>query len=158
MKRDVEFQMTEMDALIERLFSVMMSEILPDNAALDFSFVVPSKVSQTADILPNMHADINVAKRFNVTLRTIRERARSRNLGRKLGGTRWFTEAEIIGLMTCSSSPKDTVLNSGRRGARTAESKLTEAFALLNEGKPKPSSKNSRKRSSTGQVVAFQKK
>jgi hypothetical protein len=104
MKRDVEFQMREMDALIERLFPVTTSEIL--RAALDFSFVVPTKASQTVDILPNMHADISVAKRFNVTLRTIRERARSRNLGRKLGGTRSFTEAEIIGLMTCSSSPK----------------------------------------------------
>jgi hypothetical protein len=77
MKRDVEFQMTEMDALIERLFPVTTGEILRDNAALDFSFVVPSKVRQTVDILPNMHADISVAKRFNVTLRTIRERARA---------------------------------------------------------------------------------
>jgi hypothetical protein len=88
MKRDVEFQTTDIGALIERLFPVTTSEILRDLAALDFSFVVPTKVSQTVDILPNMHADISVAKRFNVTLRTIRERARARSLGRKLGGTR----------------------------------------------------------------------
>ena len=148
--------MREMDALIERLFPFTTSEIL--RAALDFSFVVPSKVSQTVDILPNMHADISVAKRFNVTLRMIRERARSRNLGRKLAGTRWFTEAEIIGLMTCSSSPKDTVLNSGRRGALTSESKLTEALELVTKGRLKPSSQRSKTKSLNGQVVAFQKK
>jgi hypothetical protein len=97
------------DALVESLFPVTMSEILRDLTALDFSFVVPSKVCQTVDILPNLHADISVAERFNVTLRTIRERARSRHLGRTLDGTRWFTEAEILGLMTegggrCSNS------------------------------------------------------
>jgi hypothetical protein len=147
MKRGVEFQMTDIDALIERLFPVATSEILRDYGALDFSFVVPPKVSQTVDILPNMHADISVAKRFNVSLRTIRERARSRNLGRKLGGTRWFTEAEIIGLMTCSSSPKDTVLNSGRRGAPTSGSRLTEAFELVTGGKPMSSLPKSKRKS-----------
>jgi hypothetical protein len=58
---------------------------LRDLTALDFSFVVPSKVCQT---------DISVAGRFSVTLRAIRERAP--NLGRELGDTRWFTEAEIL--------------------------------------------------------------
>ena len=102
-------QMPDTDALVERLFPVTASEILRDPAPLDFSFVMPSKVSQTRDILPNIHSDTSVSERFNVTLRTIREeRARERNLGRKLGGTRWFTEAEIIGLMTCSSFQKDT--------------------------------------------------
>jgi hypothetical protein len=151
-------QMPDTDALVERLFPVTASEILRDPAPLDFSFVMPSKVSQTMDILPNIHSDTSVSERFNVTLRTIRERARERNLGRKLGGTRWFTEAEIIGLMTCSSFQKDTVLNSGRRGAPTSESKLTEALELVTKGKLKPSSQRSKTKSSNGQVVAFQKK
>jgi hypothetical protein len=38
-------------ALVESLFPVTMSEILRDLTALDFSFVVPSKVCQTVDIL-----------------------------------------------------------------------------------------------------------
>ena len=78
-------QMPDTDALIERLFPVTTSEILRDPAASDFSFVMPSKVSQTMDILPNIHSDTSVSERFNVTLRTIRrtirERARERNLG-----------------------------------------------------------------------------
>jgi hypothetical protein len=77
--------MPDTDALIERLFPVTTSEILRDPAASDFSFVMPSKVSQTMDILPNIHSDTSVSERFNVTLRTIRrtirERARERNLG-----------------------------------------------------------------------------
>jgi hypothetical protein len=77
----------DMDALIARLFPlVTTSEMLRDLAALDFSIVRPPKVCQTVDILPNMHADISVAERFNVTLRTIRERARSRHLGRSGDG------------------------------------------------------------------------
>src|ERR1019366_4442358 len=39
-------QMPDTDALIERLFPVTTSEILRDPAASDFSFVMPSKVSQ----------------------------------------------------------------------------------------------------------------
>jgi hypothetical protein len=117
---------------------------------------------QSSPLMPNLFSENQVAERFNVTLRTVRDRARGRNLGRKLSGVRWFTEAEVFSLMDaeakCWSSKNDTVLNSGPRVARTAESKLTEALALLNEGKPRPSSKNSRKRSSNGQVVAFQKK
>jgi hypothetical protein len=156
MKRDVEFQMREMDALIERLFPVTTSEILGDNAALDFSFVVPSKVSQTVDILPKMHADISVAKRFNVTLRTIRERARARNLGRKLGGTRWFTEAEIIGLMTCSSSASAKIQPVGTRAGHTLKSPLTKALELATERKLKFFSPRSKKTSSSGKrVVPF---
>jgi hypothetical protein len=38
--------MPDTDALIERLFPVTTSEILRDPAASDFSFVMPSKVSQ----------------------------------------------------------------------------------------------------------------
>jgi integrase len=111
------------DALVESLFPVTMSEILRDLTALDFSFVVPSKVCQTVDILPNLHADISVAERFNVTLRTIRERARSRHLGRTLDGTRWFTEAEILGLMTegdgrCSNSRNGGAHPTSMRGER----------------------------------------
>jgi hypothetical protein len=114
----------DIDALVETLFPlVTTSEMLRDLAALDFSTVRPPKVCQTVDILPNMHADISVAARFNVTLRTIRERARSRNLGRTLDGTRWFTEAEILGLMTegggrCSNSRNGGAHPTSMRGER----------------------------------------
>ena len=135
--------MADIDALIERLFPFTTREMLRDLAGLDFSFVVPSKVSQTVDILPNMHADISVAERFNVTLRTIRERARSRNLGRTLDGTRWFTEAEILGLMTeggggCSNSRNGGIPPTSMRGERFSTSPLTKALELATDGKPKP--------------------
>src|SRR6202023_325429 len=106
---------------------------------------------QSAPLLPNLFSENQVAERFHVTLRTVRDRARERNLGRKLSGVRWFTEAVVCSLMDgegkCCSSKSDTVLNSGPRVAR-AESKLTEALALLKHERPRPSSKNSRKRSS----------
>jgi hypothetical protein len=117
---------------------------------------------QSSPPLPNLFSENQVAERFHVTLRTVRDRARERNLGRKLSGVRWFTEAEVFSLMDgeakCLFSKKDMAASSGRRGARIAESKLTEALALLKNERPRPSSPNSRKKSSSGQVVAFQKK
>jgi hypothetical protein len=97
---------------------------LRDLTALDFSFVVPSKVCQTAVILPK-HADITVAERFNVTLRAIRERAP--NLGRKLGDTRWFTEAEIFGLMTEGSGGCSNSRDGGSRPTSAREGTFLKA-------------------------------
>ena len=45
---------------------------------------------------PGLHEDIDVAKRFKVSLRVVRDRARARQIGHKFGRvSRWFTESEI---------------------------------------------------------------
>jgi hypothetical protein len=50
-------------------------------------------------ILRGLISEYEVAKAFGVKLRTVREKARAKNLGRRPGPVRWFTEAEICILM-----------------------------------------------------------
>ena len=151
----------------------MLSLLLPDPvetmAKMYWSFMKDLKpwpfskdVLQSPPLLPNLYSEQAVADRFQVSLRTIRDRSRERGLGRKIAGTRWLSEPDIFSLMDgdtkCLFSKKDMAASSGRRGAPTSESKLTEALELVTKGKLKPSSQRSKTKSSSGQVVAFSKK
>jgi hypothetical protein len=153
--------MTDTESLIETLFATYMIDPNPVALDLDFSSVVPLKVSQTVDILPGMHADRSIAERFNVTVRTVRERGRARNLGRTLSDTRWFTEAEILALMTegsgrCSNSRNGGTPPTSMRGERFSKSPLIKALELATEKKPKSSSLRSKTKSSSGKrMVPF---
>jgi hypothetical protein len=44
---------------------------------------------------PDMFCEDEVAARFKVALRAVRERAAKRQIGHKLGRVRWFTEPEF---------------------------------------------------------------
>jgi hypothetical protein len=61
--------MTDIDALIERLFPVTTSEILRDLSALDFSFVVPSKARARAWKQRDVTRAFRAASRAGVAIR-----------------------------------------------------------------------------------------
>ena len=54
-------------------------------------------------LLPEMFTEDQVAERFGVSLRCIRERARAKKLGRSIGRVRWFTPEEAVALMGSST-------------------------------------------------------
>jgi hypothetical protein len=81
-------------------------------------------LEEKTDILKGMFAEERVAHRLGVSVRVVRERARAKGLGRKLGRARHFTEAEIIALMdegnsTCSKSSGGQNRLIGTSGARS---------------------------------------
>ena len=61
--------MTDVDALIEALFPVSTSEILRDLAALDFSFVMPSKARARAWKQRDVTRAFRAASRAGVAIR-----------------------------------------------------------------------------------------
>jgi hypothetical protein len=66
-------------------------------------------------ILPGLFSEGEVVERFKgepykgVTIRMVRERARAKNLGRKIGHTRYFTEEEILALWGLAPSIGKTI-------------------------------------------------
>jgi hypothetical protein len=50
-------------------------------------------------IFSGLYSEDEIADRFNVSLRVVREHARSKGIGHKFGRKRWFTETEVVGLM-----------------------------------------------------------
>lgn len=83
------------------------------------------------DCCPGMWREDDVAMRFRVSLRTVRERARTREIGRKLGRVRWFTESEILQLMTvgpeCSYSSRGPARRSGTCEEPSTDKAFTQA-------------------------------
>jgi hypothetical protein len=112
--------------------------------------------------IPGHYSEIEIAQRFGVAIRVVRDRARAKGLERKIGGVRWFTEAEAtIGLWEgskpCqSNSIKGALRPTSTRAARTSESEFSKALELATGGKRKGSSTNSGATSSkTPSVVPF---
>lgn len=114
--------------------------------------------------LPRQFSELEVAKGRGVTVRVVRDRARARGLGAKIGDFRWFTEAEIVGLWeegskACpSNSTKGPVRPTSMRAARITDAEFSKALELATEKKPKGCSKSSVTTSSkNGRVVPFPK-
>ena len=71
------------------------------------------------DILPGLFSEDQVAERFGVGIRVVRETALKRHIGRKFARKRYFTEDEVLGLMKGSST---CLSSSGGRGRRFSTS------------------------------------
>jgi hypothetical protein len=120
-------------------------------------FAKPAKKAVPVILGPGLHRDIAVADCLEMSVRAIRERALAHGIRRR---PLFLTEAEVLQIMEpvpCSSSPKDMARPTGRRAERTSASRLKEALALATSGKPKPSSPNSKTKSSkaTSMVLPF---
>lgn len=80
---------------------------------------------------PGMFREEDVAARFDVKLRVVRDRARDRQIGRKLGRIRWFTEPEILALFNagpqCSYSSKGKARRSGTSEVPSTDKAFTQA-------------------------------
>jgi hypothetical protein len=113
---------------------------LPDGTSFEADAKLRGRVEWTAEgrkelreesgISPDLICELEVAKRFGVSVRTIRERARARGLGRKIDRVRRFYEAEIVALMdegtpTCSKSSSGQARLIGTSGARSTEELFT---------------------------------
>jgi hypothetical protein len=75
-------------------------------------------------IIPNLFSEDEIANCFNVSLRVVREHARSKGIGRKIGRKRWFTETEATtglweGGVTCSGSSNGGARHTGISGGRS---------------------------------------
>ena len=85
------------------------------------------------DILPGLFSEDQVAERFRVGVRVVRENALKRNIGRKFARKRYFTEDDILGLMKggspCSGSSGGRGRRSGTSGAHLPDTPLIPAFA-----------------------------
>jgi len=75
------------------------------------------------NILPNLHSEDEVAERFAVTPRNVRERARAKGIGRKIGRRFWFNEAEALDLM---DNPKCHSKSSNARASGMSEGSSTD--------------------------------
>jgi hypothetical protein len=75
------------------------------------------------DILPGLFSEDQVAERFGVGVRVVREHACAKRIGSKFSRKRYFTEADILELMkggkaTCSGSSKGGARRSGMSEGR----------------------------------------
>src|SRR5580693_8140636 len=113
------------------------------------------------NILPGLFSEDQVAERFGVSVRVVREHACAKRIGSKFSRKRYFTEADIQELMkggkaTCSDSSNGRARKTFTRAGRTSGSAFSKALELATEGKPKPSSPGCKTTSSKGKrVVAF---
>ncbi len=98
-----------------------------------------------SSLFSDLHSEDEIAERFSVTVRVVREHAWEKGLGLKIGKQkRWFTEAEALALWekdsTCSNSQNGTGRRTGTRAGRTSQSTLSKALARSTERKRKDSS------------------
>jgi hypothetical protein len=110
-------------------------------------------------ILSDLHPEDEIAERFGISARNVRERARAKGVGRKIGRKYWFTEAEGYALMdnpTCSNSRKGGIRQTGMRAGRISELPLTKALELATEGRRNGFSLTCKTKSSNSErVVPF---
>ena len=76
------------------------------------------------DILPGLFSEDEVAARFGVTVRVVRDRACAKRIGDKISRKRYFTEADIVELLkggaaTCSESSNGRRRRSGTSAGRS---------------------------------------
>jgi hypothetical protein len=115
-----------------------------------------------ASRLQGLYSEIEIAQRFGVRVRVVRERARERGLKRKAGGFLWFTEAESLSLWEegskpCSNSQNGKTVRNTTSGERSSANELTEALAFLTKPKPRDSSPSSKTTSlKQARVVPFE--
>jgi hypothetical protein len=80
---------------------------------------------------PGMWREDEVAARFKVSLRCVRDRARARQVGHKLGRDRWLTEPEILALFNvgpeCSYSSRGKARRSGTCEAPSTDKAFIQA-------------------------------
>src|ERR1700724_22049 len=123
-----------------------MSPEDPDTAAVTGTVAWTAEgrkaMREKSGLFHGIISEQEIAGDFGVSLRVVRERARATGIGRKLGRTRWFTEAEALALMeedtTCSSS-KSVMAQTSMQGGRSSKFPLSEALELATEGKLKSS-------------------
>jgi hypothetical protein len=77
-------------------------------------------------ILPGLFSEDQVAERFDVSVRVVREHACEKGIGSKFSRKRYFTEADILELMkggmaTCSESSKGRARRSGTSEGRSPD-------------------------------------
>ena len=103
------------------------------------------------DILPGLFSEDQVAERFRVSVRVVRENARKMNVGRKFARKRYLTEDEMLEMMKggspCSGFSSGRGRRSGTSGGRSPDKPSTrlqrkETKAMLDglRGNSKPSS------------------
>jgi hypothetical protein len=140
-----------------------MSPEDPDIAALTGTVAWTAEgrkaMREKSDLLHGLFAEEEVAARLGMSLRVVRKLARANGIGRKLGRTRWFTEAETLALMeedtTCSGS-KSVMAQTSMRAGHSSKSQLSEALELATEDKRKSFSSSCKVRSTKGtSVVPF---
>jgi hypothetical protein len=146
----------------------MATAFLPDGTTFEIVAKMAGTVRWTAegrkvleeesDILKGMAAEERVARRLGVSVRVVQERARAKGVGRKLGRTWHFMEAEILELMesnSCSGSTSGKTRPTSTRAGGTSGSALSKVLELVSAKRPKDSSPKSKKKSSTEKVVAL---
>jgi hypothetical protein len=140
-----------------------MSPEDPDTAAVTGTVAWTAEgrkaMREKSGLFHGIISEQEIAGRFGVSLGVVRKLARAKGIGRKLGRTRWLTEAETLALMeeedTCSSSQSAMAQTSTPAG-RSSKSQLKEALELATEGKRKSSSPSCIVKSSRGtSVVPF---
>jgi hypothetical protein len=94
----------------------------PDTA--DFVGLISGRAAE-GGLLPGLYSEDEVASRFGMTRRMVRERALAKGIGRKYGRIRFLTEAEALTLgernPSCSNSQSVTVHHTGTSGASSTD-------------------------------------
>jgi hypothetical protein len=84
----------------------------PDTAAMTGTVAWTAEgrkaMREKSDLFHGMVSEQEIAWQFGVSLRVVRDRARAKGIGGKLGRTLWLTEAEAVALReedtTCLNS------------------------------------------------------
>jgi hypothetical protein len=84
------------------------------------------------DILPGLFSEDQVAERFGVPIRTVRELACAKRTGLKFSRKRYFTEADILEMMKggksgCFDSSKGRARQTSTSAGRTLDALSTRA-------------------------------
>jgi hypothetical protein len=98
----------------------------PDTA--DFVGLISGRAAE-GGLLPGLYSEDEVASRFGMTRRMVRERALAKGIGRKYGRKRFFTEADALKLgernPACSNSQSVMARHTGTSGERSTDDIFT---------------------------------
>src|ERR1700682_3195594 len=102
--------------------------ILAAPVTADFFGVISGRAAE-GGLLPALYSEDEVASRFGMTRRMVREHALAKGIGRKYGRKRFFKEADALklgeGNPSCSNSQSVTAHHTGTSGARSTDDIFT---------------------------------
>jgi hypothetical protein len=94
----------------------------PDTA--DFVGLISGRAAE-GGLLPGLYSEDEVASRFGMTRRMVRERALAKGIGRKYGRKKFFTEADALKLgernPACSKSQSVMARHTGTSGGHSTD-------------------------------------
>jgi hypothetical protein len=95
-----------------------------DPDTTDFVGLISGRAAE-GGLLPGLYSEDEVASRFGIRRRMVRERALANGIGRKYGRKRFFTEADVLNLgegnPACSNSQSVMARHTGTSGGRSTD-------------------------------------